>query len=219
MADIDTGILLHFQLDEKAGAAAADSSGGGRTGTAVNAPAWTTGRIGGGLLLASASSQYVSFSSLSRTDSEAWTWSAWIKFTDTLANNTLSGDGASANNAINKASNTSIVVRTAAATNRAFTVGSLNATTFRHIVVTREAGGDIRVYVDSVASVSNPISDAGAMTFARLGMRNSDQFLNAAADDVRVYGRALSAEDIASLFAWRGSFSPLGIYDIPGHYT
>jgi hypothetical protein len=206
MPNITSNLELWYRLDESSGTIANDATANHRNGTLANDPTWVTGQIGRGLQFVAASSQSVSFTSISRTDAEAWTWAAWVDFTDTGANNTLSGDGASVNNAIIKSSNTAIIVRTGAATNRTFTVAALS-TVFRHIAVTREAGGNISVYVDSVASVSNPISDAGAMSFARLGMRNSDLFLNGTLDDVRIYSRALGQGDITALYNWRGGGS------------
>lgn len=198
-ADITTGLVRYYKFDDGSGETAADSSGSADTATLVNTPAWVTGRIGGGLQFASAGSESASFTAVTRTDAEAWSWAAWVDFTDTGTNNTLSGVGDSTSNIILKAGNTSITVRTAAAANRTFTVAALT-TVFRHIVVTRAAGGNINVYVDGVASVSGPISDAGAMTFSKLGIRNSDLYLNGTLDEVRIYTVELSVADVAELY-------------------
>ncbi len=45
----DSGLVLHWRLDETSGSTAADSSGNGNTGTLQSGPVWTTGRVGGGL--------------------------------------------------------------------------------------------------------------------------------------------------------------------------
>jgi len=41
------GPVAHWKFDEGSGTTAADSSGNGNTGTLLNSPTWTTGRVGG----------------------------------------------------------------------------------------------------------------------------------------------------------------------------
>src|SRR5262249_35835486 len=69
-----------WKLDDRTGTSAFDSSGNGNTGTLTNGPAWTTGKIGQGLLFGgSANLSYVDLgnpTSLKLTGSR--TVSAWI---------------------------------------------------------------------------------------------------------------------------------------------
>jgi hypothetical protein len=52
--------VAHWTLDETSGTAAADSSRNGNTGTLINGPSWTPGKIDGGLQLHDGASGYVS---------------------------------------------------------------------------------------------------------------------------------------------------------------
>ncbi|MDZ4260131.1 MAG: hypothetical protein U1A25_00535, partial [Candidatus Sungbacteria bacterium] len=48
-AQVTSGLIAHWKLDEASGITATDASGNGNTGMLVNNPAWTTGKIGGAL--------------------------------------------------------------------------------------------------------------------------------------------------------------------------
>jgi len=46
-ADITTGLVGYWQLDETSGTTARDASGRGNPGTLVHNPAWASGKFGG----------------------------------------------------------------------------------------------------------------------------------------------------------------------------
>src|SRR3989338_5705843 len=46
VASLTTGLVGHWKFDEGTGLSAGDSSGNNNTGTLVNGPTWTTGKIG-----------------------------------------------------------------------------------------------------------------------------------------------------------------------------
>ena len=43
--------VAHWKFDETSGTSASDSSGNGRTGTLVNGPIWTAGKVGNALVV------------------------------------------------------------------------------------------------------------------------------------------------------------------------
>ena len=49
-ADISTGLVGHWTFDEGSGISAIDSSGNNNTGTLINGPSWTSGKVGSGAL-------------------------------------------------------------------------------------------------------------------------------------------------------------------------
>src|SRR3569623_1006054 len=49
-ADINDGLIGHWNFDETSGTVAADSSGNGNNGTLINGPTWVTGQVGSGAL-------------------------------------------------------------------------------------------------------------------------------------------------------------------------
>src|SRR3990167_6079208 len=73
-----SGLVGYWTFDEGSGATAADSSGNNNTGTLVNGPSWTTGKIGQALSFDGVD-DLVTASGISNTPS-AFTLSAWIKF-------------------------------------------------------------------------------------------------------------------------------------------
>jgi len=73
-----TPLLARLKLDDASGTTAADATGNGWTGTLVNTPTWTTGKLGGALSLASASSQYVTLPAGVVSGVSDFAVSAWV---------------------------------------------------------------------------------------------------------------------------------------------
>ena len=74
-----SGLVGWWNLDEGSGTSAADSSGNGNTGTLVNNPTWTTGKINGALNLVAASSQYVNIPDAASLElAGSWTEAIWV---------------------------------------------------------------------------------------------------------------------------------------------
>ena len=86
-ADITTGLVSHYKLDEASGTTAVDSTGA-NNGTLTNNPAWTTGKIGNGLSF-DGTNDYVNIANESNFDFErtnSFSASAWVK------NNSTTGE-------------------------------------------------------------------------------------------------------------------------------
>src|SRR5262249_44391850 len=79
-ADITTGLVGWWKLTDGAGTSAADSSGGGHTGTLVNSPSWVVGKIWPFALSFNGANQYVNLN-YSFPVGTALSYSAWIKST------------------------------------------------------------------------------------------------------------------------------------------
>jgi regulation of enolase protein 1 (concanavalin A-like superfamily) len=73
-----TPLLARLKFDDGSGATAADSTGNGWTGTLVNSPTWMTGKLGGAVSLASASSQYVTMPNGVASSLSDFTISTWV---------------------------------------------------------------------------------------------------------------------------------------------
>src|SRR3989344_6333653 len=81
-ADITSGLVAHYKFDEGSGTTASDSSGNNNIGTLINNPAWTTGKIGGGLSFDGVD-DYVNISNESAFDFERtnpFSISAWVNY-------------------------------------------------------------------------------------------------------------------------------------------
>ncbi len=80
--DLTTGLVGYWKLDEGSGATATDSSGTGNTGSLVNGPAWTTGKIGGALAFDGVS-QSVTIPQAASLNAYPLTVAVWMKTTPT----------------------------------------------------------------------------------------------------------------------------------------
>ena len=74
----DSGPVAHWKFDETSGTTAVDSSGNNNTGTLLNGPVWTTGKIGGGLSF-DGTNDYASKASFSGDTASGGTVSLWVK--------------------------------------------------------------------------------------------------------------------------------------------
>ena len=82
IGNLNSGLTGYWKFDDGSGSTAADSSGNGNTGTLVNTPTWTTGQIGGGIGVVNTSSQYINLNNPSTydlTSTGSVTVSAWVK--------------------------------------------------------------------------------------------------------------------------------------------
>lgn len=89
---------------------------------------------------------------------------------------------------------------------------ALSSREWHHIVVVLPAGATYTgtLYIDGVAVATNNamsvhLSDIGTTTMNWLGRSpfTNDPYLNGSLDDFRIYNRALSAEEVAALYAYR----------------
>ena len=210
------GLVGYWKLDETSGTSAADSSGGGNTGTLTNGPVWATGGRDSGALTFDGVDDYVNLgTSTSLAGGAAVTVSAWVKPTgsngEIIARRDVSQTFMSWELLIagGKAKFTNM---TSSGYNPDYTVTS-NATistgVWTHIAgVYTNADGVLRIYVNGVAdgttNGSGTISSAaGVKTYMGAYSNGSSAPTNPFAgtiDDVRVYNRALSPQEIWQLY-------------------
>src|SRR4030095_370808 len=80
------GLVAHWKFDEGTGTTTSDSSGNGNTGTLVNGPLWTAGRVGNGLYFDGIAANVTVMDSASLDLSSSSTVLAWLNpvvtFTD-----------------------------------------------------------------------------------------------------------------------------------------
>jgi hypothetical protein len=209
-AGIRDSLVGWWACDAGTGTTAVDSSGKGNTGTLVNAPQWTTGNVGAGALLFNGTSQYINAgTSTTLAGGAAVTVSAWIK------PSALSGYIASRRSSWALSwelyvSNGNIrfgIATGADATASSAAVIQANGNVWTHVAATyTTADGALRVYIngtaDGTATRGSAIaSPAGLSTLIGADARDITNFFNGTLDDVRVYNRALSAQEISALHA------------------
>lgn len=210
MADITSGLVAHWKLDETSGTSAADSSGNGHTGTYVNTPTLNeTGAFGSSkaVTFASASTEYVEQSTLNwSTLSSACTVAAWVKMTDFAATYPIVGNAGAGTVGLFVNTSGQLDVRlggTTVGTNRLIAGTAFSSGVWTHVCFTWD-GTTLTLYTAGVVDGSD-----GSMTTTftsgniRLA-RSTSAYTDGTLDDVRIYSRALSAADVAELYAYTG---------------
>ncbi|SNT43855.1 hypothetical protein SAMN05421812_10644 [Asanoa hainanensis] len=203
--------VAHYQFDESSGTTASDATGNGRTATLSSGAGRTTGRTGNAVNL-SGSSQYVTLPSGILAGATSFTVATWVRVT-TLATWARLFDFGSGTG-----TNMFLVPRSGSGTARyAITAGgaggeqridapaALPAGVWTHVAITHTGNLGI-LYVNGAevarnSALTNRPSILGTTTQNWIGRSqySGDPYLNAAVDSFRVYSRALSASEIASL--------------------
>jgi hypothetical protein len=199
-----------MRFNEGSGTQTIDSSGTGNTGTLINGPTWTTGKIGTALRF-DRIDDYVECgadSSLNLTESlsivawinpQSFGQGAWGRIVD-------KGDGSRGFSFLMDGANggLSYVVYGGVVLDSNSNVISLN--TWQHVaVVYSESSSTVTFYVDGQGAGSSSYSTGpldSSIDPLVIGIRGHDlnRAFNGIIDDVCVYGRALSAAEILQLY-------------------
>jgi Concanavalin A-like lectin/glucanases superfamily len=218
VANTTTGLVGWWKLDDGAGTSAADFSGNGNTGTTVNTPTWTTGMNGGALTFNGTNQRVTLANAADLFGTGPATISAWvyptafpapISYIFTGGNTT--GFQCAFNAFGNLQSNGHFSCSNDNYFNNAQTAsGIFNLNTWYHIAGVRNNAGTVTMYVNGVQSGAAN-QNAGVVTGGTgnvIGDRvGADGPFPGGIDDARVYSRALSATDIATLYASTGGAS------------
>jgi len=222
-----SGLVGCWNLDETSGLTAADGSGFYNNGTLVNGPMWnpTGGQIGGALVF-DGTDDYVNLgtdSSLDFGSSAPFTVAAWVKTTDNygmIISFRSSTDGGPVidlavgyDGGTDNPGKAMILVRQDGASSYAHVIGgSVNDGQWHHVAAVRGSGSTIELFLDGVSQGTASDTQSGGSITTDLkaigserrwvsdGYGTSDQrYLAGTIDDVRIYNRALSADEIAKL--------------------
>ncbi len=224
-----SGLLGWWKMNDGSGTQAVDSSGGGHTCTLYNTPTWTTGKLDGGLGLDSASQEYGDCgSTLTSSLTDAITVSAWVKrgatangpvFIVDSENNTVYDFGLYV---VGATKTYAFYVVNAAGTAVVLNSGVLESGSWDHVVGTYD-GSNVRIYVNGVeqgtpqAQTGNIRQSAGATV--KIGTwKYQNYYYKGTVDEVRIYNRALSAAEIATLAAAGTVTIGAGTFDANGGY-
>jgi hypothetical protein len=208
---IDPTLVLYYKLDETSGTTVADSSGNGHTGTMVGTAAWSTGKIGGAANFDGATGYIETVGPVVDT-SQPYTVSAWAMFASapTTYKTVVSIAGLSASAFYLQYRQD--VARFCFATQSTdgqtlglFAAASAapSALVWYHYAGVFD-GANISLYVNGTFQSSTPRPGAwkavgntlvGRAQYAAL----PTDFWAGLIDDVRIYSRALSADEILKL--------------------
>lgn len=202
---LDSGLAGYWRLDDGSGTSATDSSSGGNTGTLNNGPTWGTGQIGGATSFDNTDD---SITVGDVVEPEYITMSAWIN---------RSGNGTVS--IINKGTLLSseqyslfldyasygtveMIVRAAGGGFDHCRTGSSGYTTGQwHLVTGTYNGTTCRVYVNGVDKTETVVSDttSGVINTGASSLTIGSAF-NGLLDEVRIYNRPLSPDEVAQLY-------------------
>ncbi len=213
-ADINNGLVGWWKLDDGSGTSAIDSSGNAYTGTLVNSPAWVSQCKKSGCLNMNASgSGYVTLPNVGVSAGSARSISAWIYPTAASGIRTIVRWGSSSNEG---GCGLSFNVNTKDiyfgfnnddwyTSNN---VAPLNQWT--HVVFTYAGGttssATVKIYINGVSQV---LSKAGVMNSPNTANSNyaigedivtTGRAFTGLIDDVRIYNRALTANEANDLY-------------------
>jgi Tfp pilus assembly protein PilE len=210
-ANVGSGLVGWWKLDETSGTTAADSSGSGNNGTLYNMTSpgcWVAGQIGNALNF-DGSNDYVNCgngSSLLITGD--LTIAAWVQLTTGNSGNYygIAGklhDATDSGFALVRSSTNYFYFWVGNGTMESVSSNTTYTDTDWHHVVGVRRNGTNYLYVDGVqqtATTTRSLSDSGSWAF--IGRQYDDynlRYFNGIIDDVRVYNRALTAAEIARL--------------------
>ncbi|GAA5179923.1 glycoside hydrolase family 127 protein [Rugosimonospora acidiphila] len=200
-----------YKFDETSGTSAADAFGNGKTATLTGTTTWVAGRTGNAVHL-NGTTGYVRLPNGLLSGATDFTISAWVKLDSVVAWTRIfdfgSGSGSYMFLTPRSSSGT---VRFAITTGGAGGEQQINGPAALASGVWTQAavtlsGSTGTLYVNGAAVASNTAitlrpSSLGSTTQTWLGRSQyADPYLTGALDSVRIYGRALSASEIGSLY-------------------
>ena len=208
--------MAYWRLDESAGTSAADASGNNHVGTLVNGATFTTGRINNGVSLDGVD-DYLNLGDLGLTGG---TLSLWVNPTTVTGDRRLlgqlSGDPGQAGALVidpSAGAPGSLWVWTGSAWNRLAPNNTFTANTWSYVTVTF-GSGVATLYVNGTFVGSQP----STFNFSGVAMGLGGKFLNfwgnsfsGLVDEVQVYSQALTAGEVAQLYAASSTLSRLVI--------
>ena len=221
------GLEGYWKVDETSGTVAADSSGHGHNATLINGASWTAGGPFEGAIAFNGTNQYLSVPDTGDASLEytggALTLSAWVyvNATDTTGGYLLSkawNSSGQYNYRLSLTSTRTVSFTLQGATSSTLTTtGSLSAAAWHHVAATVDAAGAMKIYVDGVMvrsgthTITNWTPANGdlnkALAIGTLYPYGSGSWsypthaLDGKLDDVRLYRRTLSAEEVQAAMA------------------
>jgi prepilin-type N-terminal cleavage/methylation domain-containing protein len=208
----ETGLVGYWPMDEGTGTTAYDASGYGNNGTLTNSPTWQSGancKVGDCLSFNPASSQYINVNNSNSLNVSTITMTAWVYLTSYSC-------PADRGIIVNKENQYEWGIRcnsgnldAAISPNWAW-YGTTQLVPLNgwHFVAVTWDGNAQNYYIDGQLSQSYSLTNKGSITSGsgclRIGARNgcgtATSFFNGQIDDVRIYNRALSAQEIQDLY-------------------
>ncbi|MCK5604717.1 right-handed parallel beta-helix repeat-containing protein, partial [Candidatus Pacearchaeota archaeon] len=194
VADLDTNLVGHLKFDETSGTTAQDSSDSGNSGTLVNGPNWTTGKIGGALSF-DGDNDYVEIGAADVP--YPWTAAFWIQREATPKSNASLLESVSYALKLEQypVDNKKMGFTAYGVADYSFNYEAPDDGAWAHLVFVGTQT-QVALYVDGVltdtiaASISCPMAQ----------ISSESKTVKGKIDDVRIYNRALTSQEMLALY-------------------
>jgi hypothetical protein len=205
-ASSGSGLVAHWKFDEGTGTTVSDSSGNGNTGTLINGPLWSVGKMRNALYFDGTDDNVTVLDSNSLDLSGSFTLSAWVNpassFTDfrsILVKNYKYYLYASVAGYCGDGSPLGGFEET---TNQLVCEPSpLSVNTWTHLTLV-STGSTLTLYRDGVAVANSSVSGIASSTNGTLQIGASEfgEYFKGLIDEVRIYSRALTATEVQGIY-------------------
>jgi autotransporter-associated beta strand protein len=205
-------LQAYLKFDESGGTTAADATGNGWNGTLVNSPTWVAGYSNNAVNLNSGSSQYVTLPTGVVGNLNDFTISAWVKQTTISTWSRIfdfgTGTGTymflTPRNGRNNLIRFAITVGGGGGEQQIDGTAALPTGVWTHVAVTLSGSTGV-LYVNGMPVGTNSAmtlkpSSLGSTTLNYIGKSQyNDPYLNGQVDEFRIYSKALSPGEVATL--------------------
>ena len=230
VGDARTGLVGWWKLDETSGTSAADSSGSSNTGTTQNGPTWTTSGMNNGALTLNGTNQLVAIPDVASLQlSGSWTIATWVNFSALPTSGNLiylinkPNSVAQPNYQLSLYNNSGVqtwqsgfyVAGNGYGASYAMTIST--GVWYHAAVVWDSSTGNVSLYVNGALVATqntggfSPVAGAAccSATPAIGGQYNGtySTMTHGTLDDARIYNRALTAQDVMTLYTSTGPLS------------
>ncbi len=213
---LDSGLAGYWKLDDGSGTSAIDSSTNGNTGTLTNGPTWTTGQVGGAVDF-DGSNDYINTTDLSSIEGTSQvTFSAWVN-ADTLSTRrgVIGKEGQNYAMETEWTTGDDVLLYFGGGSIYGYTTSDILATgqwqLWTMVFDGNQTGNASRLkfylngveraltFVGTIGSTS-PSGSANAVRIGDSYDNSGNGFLDGKIDEVRIYNRALSADEVGQLY-------------------
>jgi hypothetical protein len=204
------GLVAHWTFEEGAGTTTADKTGNGNTGALTNGPTWSAGKYGKAVSF-DGTNDYVG---TTLTIGKTFTWSAWFKAASFGSFQNIMDVGNPNYMLVLTSSNSLGFWSADGMSGGALGTSALSADTWYHVTFVREGDSITNGYKAYFNGAYTGAANTGTWSstdYFVIGGRTDGQgqYFPGVIDDVRVYNRALSAQEVLNLY--NSSGEALGI--------
>lgn len=213
-ATLESGLVLHYDVDEGSGTTLTDLSSYGNDG-AISGASWTAGRYYYGLRFDGINDKVEISHSSSLNIASSYSIVAWIKPSVLGGYRTITWKGEGESVAFRFSTVDNDIIFVPSGTGGGHTTSGLALTTNIWYFVTaifNDANDIVKIYVDGVekysgAETSSALTNEGIL---RIGIQMAEGYnpFNGVIDEVRVYNRALTPTEITELYYYNPYIVP-----------